>query len=603
MQVLRFRGYPFFLVILLTLIPSCSSGASPASSPDDAPAAGRFDGPAELPRVYVKSAMADTPASGRVRTVQASDNLQDAIDSAKCGDTLKLQAGATFIGTFRLPGKSCDDSHWIVLRTSAPDESFPAESTRLTPCYAGVAGLPGRPDLHCSAVKNVMAKIEFDGKGGSGPLIFVDGANHYRFIGLEITRSNPGANISNLAAPQPGAIVHHLIFDRVWMHGTAQDETKGGLHLNGATYVAVIDSYFSDFHCIAAGGACTDAQTINGGGGDAPGGPYKIVNNFLEASGECILFGGSGGTTTPTDMEIRRNHLFKPMIWKPDQPGFVGAASGRPFIVKNHFELKNAQRVLFEGNILENNWGGFSQAGFSILLTPKNQYDKCRDCKVTDVTIRYNKISHVAGALMLANALSGAKVPSGGGGRYSIHDLVVDDISAEAYKGFGSFAIIESIMPPLKDIKIDHVTAFPPRVLISLLSATDLPKIANVTITNNILGAGKRQIASAGGGPQNCAFHQDPEGVMKNCFENATFSHNLIVGGGGGWPAGNMEAKDPAASGIRDFRENGGSDFHLCREKDEGRCSKPSPALRAGTDGKDLGADMDAIDKATVGVN
>ena len=39
-------------------------------------------------------------------------------------------------------------------------------------------------------------------------------------------------------------------------------------------------------------GLCTDAQAINGGISSNPMGPYKIVNNFLEASGENILMGG-----------------------------------------------------------------------------------------------------------------------------------------------------------------------------------------------------------------------------------------------------------------------------------------------------------------------
>jgi hypothetical protein len=66
------------------------------------------------------------------------------------------------------------------------------------------------------------------------------------------------------------------------------------------------------------------------------------------------------------------------MIWKPDQPGFVGSATGNAFIVKNLFELKNAQRVLFEGNVLENVWGAFSQSGFAVLLTPANQDNAIR---------------------------------------------------------------------------------------------------------------------------------------------------------------------------------------------------------------------------------
>ena len=69
----------------------------------------RFDGSAELPRVLVKSSLADTPATGHVRLVKESADLQEAIDSAKCGDILRLQAGAVFQGLFRFPDKSCDD--------------------------------------------------------------------------------------------------------------------------------------------------------------------------------------------------------------------------------------------------------------------------------------------------------------------------------------------------------------------------------------------------------------------------------------------------------------------------------------------------------------
>jgi len=517
--------------------------------------------------------LADTPAPGHVHLVKGSDNLQEALDGAKCGDTLKLQTGATFAGVFRLPSKPCDDGHWIILRTSAPDDSLPPEGTRITPCYAGVASLPGRPDFHCAAARNVMAKIEFDGKGGSGPLFFQQGANHYRLIGLEVTRGNPGARLHTLVSPTEKGTADHIIFDRVWLHGTAQDETTRGIYLSGTTYVAVIGSFFTDFHCISVTGACTDAQAISGGSGSNPSGSYKIVNNFLEASGECVMFGGGGATQTPADIEIRRNHLFKPLLWKPGQPGTVGGVDGRFFIVKNHFELKNAQRVLFEDNILKNVWGGFSQAGFSIVLSPKNQSPNvCPLCRVTDVTIRYNKVSHVAGVLLIANTLSDTGGVATAGERYSIHDLLVDDIDGESYKGFGSFALIISEDPPLKDVKIEHVTAFPPRVLFSILSSVERPKISNFTITDNIFNGTPREIGSAGGGAKNCAYRpeaQGPAGVLKSCFTNSTFTHNLIVGGDGGWPSGNIIVKNADAVGFRDFHQGRGGDYRLCREKGE----------------------------------
>ena len=125
-----------------------------------------------------------------------------------------------------------------------------------------------------------------------------------------------------------------------------------------------------------------------------------------------------------------------------------GRARANPFISKNNFELKNAQRVLLEGNILENSWGGFSQTGYSILLTPKNQAPGvCPICKVTDVTLRYNRVIRVAGVLQIANALGGhadENLISAGGGRYSIHDLVAEEIHQQDFKGPGSFVQIGS---------------------------------------------------------------------------------------------------------------------------------------------------------------
>lgn len=565
---------------------------------------GQFDGPAELPRVTVKSAMSDTPAPGKVRLVKAGENLQEALDSAKCGDTLKLQAGATFQGIFKIPNKPCDDGHWIHVRTSAADSDLPPEGTRMTPCYAGVASLPGRPEYPCSSPRNVLAKIAFDAKADSGPLILASGANHYRFMGLEITRAKPEGPMRNLVQPEKEGTAHHIVFDRMWLHGTANDETKAGIHLSNTNYMAVVDSYLNDFHCISRKGSCTDAQAVNGGGGDVAGGPYKIENNFLEASGQSILFGGAPATTTPADIEIRRNHMYKPLTWKPGEANFVGGPTGEPFISKNNFELKNAERVLVEGNVFENSWGGFSQTGFSILLTPKNQAPGvCPICRVNDVTLRYNRVIRVAGVLQIANALGGhadEKLISAGGGRYSIHDLVAEDIRKEDFKGPGSFALLGSKVPPLHDVWIRHCTAFPPGVLISIFNPSDGPKMSGIKIEDNIFGAGERQIASTGGGAANCAFQPGklgPDGVLKNCLTEKAFANNIVVGGKGNWPAGTISVHDEAAV-VRNFKQ---ADFRPCRSGDAG-CGKASPAFKAGSSGKDIGADVDAIDKATAGV-
>jgi len=137
--------------------------------------------------------------------------------------------------------------------------------------------------------------------------------------------------------------------------------SQRGILLNSASS-AVIDSHVSEIH--AAG---SDAQAILGYNGP---GPFEIVNNFLEGATENIMFGGADPKIldlVPPDIEIRRNHIFKPLNWFPGDPNFAGVK----WPIKNLLELKNAQRVLIEGNLLEN-------TGAALVLTPRNQSGSAR---------------------------------------------------------------------------------------------------------------------------------------------------------------------------------------------------------------------------------
>ena len=577
------------------------SVSAPSTPTPSTPTAG-YDGPAELPRVYMQTSLSNTPAPGSVIPVSAGGNLQTALNSANCGDTIALAAGATFSGTFTLPAKACDDQHWIIIRTSTPDSGLPPEGTRMEPCYAGVASLPGRPAFSCNGTQNALAIIS-DPKGNStGPILLANGATHYRLLGLEITRAGTGIDYGFVTVPSGSA--DHIILDRVWLAGTPQDENKTGVNMAGITYGALIDSYATDFHCVSIVGTCTDAKVVGGGLGNLPGGPYKITNNFLEASTEGILFGGGGATTTPTDIEIRHNHFFKPMTWLPGQPNFVGGSGGHAFMVKNHLELKNAQRVLIEGNIFENTWGGFSQAGYSLLLTPKNQSGTCAVCEVTDVTIRYNTFSHSGGGISMADVLSDTGAAGQAGERYSIHDITLDDIRSAFYaatpgSSSGTLFQVMNGWPnsTLNSITINHVTGFsdPNSRVISLGNSTSFPEMYGFSMTNSIVGQSLYPVWSTGGSG-NCAIKNVPVTSMNACFTNYTFTHNAIIAskyGATQWPGGNNFPTSAGTVQFSSFNNGNGGSYQLLSS---------SPYSNAASDGKDLGADLSAIQAAIAGV-
>ena len=565
-----------------------------------------YDGPAELPRVTVPSAMADTPAPGSIISVNAGGNLQSALNNASCGDVIELQAGATFSGPFIVPAKNCDINHWIWIRTGAPNSALPAEGQRATPCYAGVASLAGRPQYSCTSPQNVMAKVQMQ-TIGDGPFQIAAGANYYRFIGLEVTRPAGTTGPAQLMFVKGTA--DHLVVDRSWLHGAPQDETHDGVNLNGMTNVAIVDSYFSDFHCISKTGACTDSHALAGGTSNTQDGPFKIEDNFLEASGEAVMFGGGPATLTPTDIEILNNHFWKPWQWMPGNPSFIGAPNGNPFVVKNHLELKNAVRVLVQANLMENTWGGFSQTGDAILLTPKNQHtpsgaNVCPLCQVTDVTISYVHVSHSGGGIQMATVLSGDGkdgAPALAGTRWSIHDVVLDDLSTN-YLGDGNLFEIMNAWPKnaLNTVTINHITGFPDPAshMVIMGNVVKNAPMYGLVFTNNLVVTGRYPVWNTGGGEASCAYEDVPITSLSKCFATFVFGNNGLIAPPpefppSTWPASNLFPQTVDDVGFVDYNNGDDGNYEL---------QPNSPYKNKGTDGKDLGADIVGLTAALANV-
>ena len=80
------------------------------------------------------------------------------------------------------------------------------------------------------------------------------------------------------------------------------------------------------------------------------------------------MFGGSGGNGNPgvpSDIEVRNNYLYKPLSW------VSGVGRNQSMVVKNAFEVKSGQRILFDSNVIENVWAR-GQVGFAIVLTVRS---------------------------------------------------------------------------------------------------------------------------------------------------------------------------------------------------------------------------------------
>ena len=323
----------------------------------------------ELPRVYVDTSLVAT--AGATIAVPSDGDLQDALNVAQPGDVIVLEAGGVYPGPFTLPRKTGDQ--WITV-TSSRVRELPV-GQRVGPSDA-----------------QKMAVLE---GGHPSVLLAESGAHHYRFVGLELrpTANTFMFNIVDLGsdARSPGDIPHHLIFDRCYLHGDSSQGTRRAVAMNGA-HMAVVESYLADLK-----EEQNDSQALVGWAGP---GPFKIVNNYLEAAGENVMFGGADPWLpglVPSDIEIRDNDIARPWSWWPQHAGHDGTR----WTVKNLLELKNARRVLIQGNRFAHHWAD-AQQGFSIVLTPRNQDGSAPWSRVEDITFVDNELHDIDSGVNIA---------------------------------------------------------------------------------------------------------------------------------------------------------------------------------------------------------
>ena len=419
----------------------------------------------------------------------------------------------------------------VTIRSSAQDSALPPANTRIDQSYAAQLAKLRSPNSG-PALATAAAAHHYT-------LLFLEFLANYQGYGDIITLGD-GSNVQNSLAMVP----HDLIVDRCYVHGDVTYGQKRGIALNSAS-TTVANSYIAEIKAVGQ-----DSQAV--GGWNGPG-PFTITNNYLEAAGENLMFGGSDPAISdliPSDITIRHNHIAKQLAWR-----------SQGWSVKNLFELKNAQRVVVDGNVLEYNWLS-GQTGYAILMTPRNQGGNCPWCVVQQVQITNNLVRHVASGINILG--TDDEHSSGTLNAITVRNNLFEDVSRANWGGDGRFMLIGA---GAANVTIDHNTALQDGS--SALYGYGTP-MTGFVFTNNIVAHNQYGIAGT-------AMY----------FGGGAFLGGVFAGSSPAiYPTNNYY---PTAMSAVGFMNLTGGNYRL---------SATSPFRNGATDGTDVGCNIDTLNAA-----
>ena len=508
--------------------------------------------------------------TGSTFPVNAGGSIQTAINAAAVANPnlnheIVVQAGSAFTGALTIPARAAGTG-WIIIRSSAL-ASLPAAGTRVGPANA-----------------TNMPKIQGPGTGASfTPIIdILAGARQWRLVGLEVTISNgsPHATLIRIgsgAETTVGQLATNIVLDRVYLHSFSTALSAGlkfGVQMNGAK-IALLDSYVDDMKA-------APNQILSGDDGESKGviawngsGPFKIVNNFIQAAAINVLFGGSDASAAalrPADLDFRNNYVPKDAArWR-----------GTSVVAKTTFELKNMARVLIEGNRFETAWvPANGDGGQLIRLNVRNQNGTDPGSRVQDITFRNNIVK--SGGTGIQFLVHDDPNASSNMARGLFENNLFDDINSVTWGGLGNAWTFASYSPgspepnSAQEMVFNHNTVFSNMAPINAQDSTNqvFEPGAN-TFQNNIFQRGSFGLVSGSFG--------EGTPTLNGRFAAAPFTRNLMIGGSSlSYPANNFFPVTVLAVGFVNFAAG---DYHL---------AATSIYRNLATDGTDIGVNVDTL--------
>ena len=432
-----------------------------------------------LPRLSVDTTLPRT--KGRVIEVRKGGNLQRAIYQARRGDTIRVDPNGQWPAVL-LPAKP--GQGWVRIETMAT-RALPEAGQRVQHSHA----------RFMPTIWNITTETP-------RPALNTElGASHYRLVGLRFKSRKYEKDGHNklfmlgrgkstmMQAKTPEQLPHHIIVDRCILEGWPGN-TSRGMYLDGR-HVAVVGCQILDV-----------TATLESHGiliTDTPG-PILIENNAIGASGINIFIGDNNPLRWPevnaADITIRGNLLYKKPEWK------AGST------LKNHFEMKRGQRVLFEENECVYSPVD-AQTGYSLKLKTGGH-----DQFVTDVTIRNNRIREVNGYLAISNT-----DPDDGLERILSDGNQVDGIFDG---GVSIMFLIESGAQGVKDVAFIGDTLRGAKLKSFLTFGGSVPNVQRLEIRNVVADHGQYGIKGDG----------TPSGraTLEKFCETYDFRDNSLIG-------------------------------------------------------------------------
>lgn len=377
----------------------------------------------------------------------------------------------------------------------------------------------------------------------------------------------------------PAKYCHHLVFDRCVLDADGSNmqlNAVRGIFGNGH-HIALIDSTIT--------GVKAAGQDAQGFGMTAGPGPYKFVNSFLEGAGEAMMFGG--GTINvpgemPQDILFWGCHFYLRPTWQN-----VGLT------VKNVFEFKIAGRALVYGCV----WDGWfhEDQDFSVSIKTVLQNPGASNRSVYSHDLTFSRCKNKdcgAGVNIAFDPENGVNVGLGTT-RVQFYDSLIQGSRARVGDDGRAVQTAEGII----DLVFDHCTIAADRnkgiYLTSVIAGNNDYLMKGFKLRNCVVTGGD---ATAGTFPEAIAS-ADGLGVGTQALNGHTQGDyqilNTIL-----QPAN--PALYPAGNGIQCI--GGLANVKYVNYPTDLRLAADSPGHLAGSDGKDMGADFNALNAATAGV-